>query len=119
MLMPPSKHYLFAEASKKWPRAIKILQDGSDVASVLTDPSDTEIYRSIEREVGDDDWMQIACWSFHQSMSLLIKDGHARGVSVVYPGDVTFTSFDTMMKSNLLHEIWRSEREAYSSLPLR
>jgi hypothetical protein len=119
MLMPPSKNYLFAEAAKKWPRRMSIVQDASDGVSILTDPSDTEVYMAIEREVGDDEWMQIACWSFHQSMSLHIKDCHSRGMSAVYPGDVTFTSFDMMMKGNLLHEVWRSEREAYSSLPLR
>ncbi|PHQ59635.1 MAG: hypothetical protein COC10_13300 [Sphingobium sp.] len=117
--MPPSKYYLFEEAAKKWPRKMIILQSASDSISISTDPSDTEVYKSIEKEVGSDDWMQIACWSFHQSMSLLIKDCHARGARVVYPGEVTFTSFDTMMKGNLLHEVWRSEREAYSSLPLR
>jgi len=117
--MPPSKHYLFVEAAKRWPRMMVIVRGISDGSSILTDPSDTEIYRTIERDVGDDDWMQIACWSFHQSMSLHIKDCHSRGEGAVYPGDVTFTSFDAMMKGNLLHEVWRSEREAYNTLPLR
>ena len=47
----------------------------------------------------EDDWRQLALWSFHQALSAHEKRAIAKGLSSVHPPEVTFAEFDAWMRA--------------------
>lgn len=113
-----SKREIFENARKRWPLDLNLALRPSRHGSVLTEPSSLEIYNDIERGIEkSDEWAQLAAWAFHQAFSSLIKDRYECSHPVIIAREVSFESFDEMMRSNLAHESWRDERAIYLSLP--
>lgn len=101
--MTIDKSELFESTKALWP----VIVD-------LSDPNVTnKIYRQYEHAFPqDDDWHQLALWSFHQALAAHEKRSLAIGLPSVHPHEVTFAEFDTWMRSNLNGDDCWSERRA-------
>ncbi|MFC3579359.1 hypothetical protein [Sphingomonas hylomeconis] len=106
--MTVNKLALFEAAKSLWPATIDLTKDPDG-------PHD--IYWALERIVPvDDDWQQIAMWSFHHALDEMEKRAAATGVSVIAPCDIQFAEFDKCMRSNLAgDECWAIERAFWES----
>lgn len=106
--MTVNKLALFEAAKSLWPATIDLTKDPDG-------PHD--IYWALERIVPvNDDWQQIAMWSFHQALNEMEKRAAATGVSVIEPHAVQFADFDKCMRSNLAgDECWAVERAFWES----
>jgi hypothetical protein len=100
--MTVDKSALFEATKFLWPATIDISKDPDG-------PHD--IYWALERIIPpDDDWQQIAIWSFHQALNEMEKLASAAGVSVISPHAIPFADFDRRMRSNLAgDECWAIE----------
>lgn len=106
--MTIDKSTLFAVTRALWPATVM----------VSSDPDATNrIYQEHENVFSqDDDWQQLALWSFHQALSAHEKHALAKGLSSVYPPEVTFAEFDTCMRSNLNgDDCWLERRTEYEA----
>ena len=102
--MVVDKHALFESTKALWPRAVDI--------SALHG-----IYRANEDSFpADDDWRQLAMWSFHQALSEMKMRAIADGASKICPQAMEFATFDRWMRSNLHgDECWVAERAIWDA----
>lgn len=106
--MSIDKSALFESTKALWPEAV----------NVFGDPNATNlIYQANEKAFpADDDWRQLALWSFHQALSIHEKRALAKGIGNIYPREVTFGEFDKWMRSNLNGaDCWSNERAKYET----
>jgi len=76
------KSALFDATKSLWPATIDLTKDPAG-------PYD--IYWAVEKIVLlDDDWRQIAMWSFHQALSDMEKKASATGASIISPHPMSF-----------------------------
>jgi hypothetical protein len=106
--MTVDKLALFEATKSLWPATIDLAKDPGG-------PHD--IYWALEKIVPpDDDWKQIAMWSFHQALGEMEKQASATGVSIISPHAIRFADFDRRMRSNLAgDECWAAERVMWES----
>lgn len=99
------KGALFEATKALWPESVLV----SDLNAT------NEIYRTREQAFPqDDDWRQLALWSFYQALGGHEKRALAKGLPRVYPRDVTFAEFDRWMRSNLNgDDCWLERRAEY------
>lgn len=105
--MTIDKRALFEATQALWPEAISVC-----------DPNATNaIYQKHENAFPqDDDWRQLALWSFHQALGAHEKRALAKGLPQVCPREVTFREFDMWMRSNLNgDDCWLERRAEYES----
>ncbi|MBB5716433.1 hypothetical protein [Sphingomonas aerophila] len=97
---------LFETTKALWPDEVRV--SGKSNAT-------NEIYQRHENAFPqDDDWQQLALWSFHQALGTHEKQALAKGLPSIYPREVTFAEFDTWMRSNLKGDhCWSAERAEY------
>lgn len=97
---------LFETTKALWPETVRV--SGNPNAT-------NEIYQRHENAFPqDDDWQQLALWSFHQALSAHEKRALAKGLPSIHPHEVTFAKFDTWMRSNLNgDDCWSAERAEY------
>ena len=102
--MTIDKSALFEATKALWPATVKVSDDLN---------ATNKIYHEHENSFPlDDDWQQLALWSFHQALSAHESRAFAEGLSNIYPAEVTFSEFDTWMRSNLNGDDCWSERRA-------
>ena len=104
--MTINKRGLFETTKALWPEAIKL----------SVNPNATnEIYQKNEQAFPqDDNWQQLALWSFHQALGAHEKRALAKGLPSVHPQEITFAEFDTRMRSNLNgDDCWLEQRAEY------
>ena len=102
--MTIDKNALFGTTKALWPTTVRVSDDPD---------ATNKIYQEHESAFPqDDDWQQLALWSFHQALSAYEKRALAKGLSCVHPHEVTFAEFDTWMRSNLNGDKCWSERRA-------
>lgn len=101
--MPIDKRALFESTKALWPIKIEMIR----APDTLND-----LYRANETAFPvDDDWRQVAIWSFHQALGGLEERALARGASSFSPHAMDFAAFDTWMRFNLNgDECWAVER---------
>ena len=99
---------LFDRVKQLWPAEVPILAN-----------EENDIYWSLEKRLGDDDWMQIAAWSFHQAVEKYAKAAFAQGKQTLLTSSITVTDFDANMRENLNHESWLADRPLYGGLGLK
>ena len=105
--MTIDKIALFEATKALWP----------EIVSISDNPNATnEIYRANEDAFSqDDNWRQLALWSFHQALVDHEKQALAKGLPL-HPHEIDFNEFDTWMRANLNgHESWWEERAEYES----
>ncbi|MHA6723177.1 hypothetical protein [Sphingomonas sp. RS2018] len=105
--MTIDKAALFEATRALWPHSVRV-----------SDPNEAhEIYRALEHAFPqDDDWRQLALWSFHQALGGYEKCAIAKGLPRVDPCDVTFAEFDRWMRWNLNgDDCWLDRRAEYES----
>lgn len=101
------KRALFESTKALWPRTI-----------MLSDPDATnQVYWANEKAVpAEDDWLQIALWSYHQAVSELEKRAADKGLLTIRPREVRFDAFDRWMRSKIIgHDDWRDERAEWEA----
>ncbi|MEG3176642.1 hypothetical protein U1872_10410 [Sphingomonas sp. RB3P16] len=105
--MTIDKIALFETTKALWP----VMVDVSDPNAA------NNIYRTHENAFPqDDDWQQLALWSFHQALAAHEKRSLARGLPSIHPHQVTFAEFDTWMRSNLNgDDCWLERRAEYET----
>ncbi|MEJ7926385.1 hypothetical protein WG908_06380 [Sphingobium sp. AN641] len=96
---------LFDRVKQLWPAEVPILGNEQN-----------DIYWSLEKRLGDDDWMQIAAWSFHQALEKYAKAAFAQGRETLLTSAVTVIDFEANVRENLRHESWSEDRPFYGSL---
>jgi len=110
------KAALFESTRTLWPQTIFTFDAGNTL---------NRIYEVNERSYPvDDNWRQIAMWSFHQALWGLEKEASANGALAFSPSEISFSTFDKWMRSNLAKTKWgpdewleeRTEWEADDSL---
>ncbi|WP_434404270.1 hypothetical protein [Sphingobium sp. DN12] len=99
---------MFDRVKQLWPAEVPILGNEQN-----------DIYWSLERRLGDDHWMQIAAWSFHQAVEKYAKAAFAQGKETLLTSSITVTDFDANMRGNLNHESWSADRPLYGGLGLK
>jgi hypothetical protein len=99
---------LFDRVKQLWPAEVSILGNEQN-----------DIYWSLEERLGDDEWMQIAAWSFHQALEKSAKTAFAQGKEVLLTSAITVTDFDENVRENLKHESWSADRPLYGVLGLK
>ncbi|NWK94963.1 hypothetical protein DM806_04615 [Sphingobium lactosutens] len=99
---------LFDRVKQLWPAEVSILENEQN-----------DIYWSLEKRLGDDDWMQVAAWSFHQALEKCAKEAFAQGKEVLLTSSVTVDDFDANVRKNLKHESWSADKPLYGSLGLK
>ena len=106
--MTIDKSALFEAVKSLWPATIDLAKDPDG-------PHD--IYWALEKIVPvNDDWQQIAMWSFHQALDAAEKRASAAGVSVISPHAIRFADFDRCMRSNLAgDECWAMEQAIWEA----
>lgn len=120
METPRSKRELFDSVRAHWPKEFRILDEQPVLPTVLTEPSNHETHLAIEQRLDPkDEWHQLATWAFRQALDKLVRRRHGESGKLVRSEDVSFQSFDTQMKSNLLDSSWDSERPLYAAMPLK
>lgn len=120
METPRSKRELFDSVRAHWPDQFRILDEQPVLPTVLTEPSDHDVYLEIEQRIDPkDEWHQLAAWAFHQALDKLVRRRQSESCALVRSEDVSFQSFDTQMKSNLADSSWDAERPLYTSIPLK
>ena len=104
--MAIDKDTLFQTTVALWPEPV----DLSNGLQVLHD-----VYCKNEQAFPvDDNWRQVALWSFHQILWGNAKRALAAGRSTIFPGLVRAKTFDKWMLLNLSgHECWSAERAEY------
>lgn len=104
--MSIDKGTLFASTKALWPETIRV-SDNPDAAN--------EIYWNNETAFSqDDDWRQLALWSFHQALGVHEKRAVAKELPSVHPHEITFDEFDMWMRSNLNgDDCWLERRAEY------
>jgi len=113
-----SKKELFDVTKRRWPKKFHVLSDKSSAEIVFTTPSEYDVYKHIESEIGkEDEWSQLMAWAFHQALSVFIKDRYRLQERLIRTEDVPFELFNEMLESNLTDDSWCNEREIYDSLP--
>jgi hypothetical protein len=118
METPRSKRELFDSVRAHWPEEFRILDEQPVLPTVLTEPSDVDVYKAVEQFLDpNDEWHQLAAWAFHQALDKLVRRRHRRSEKLVRSKDVSFRSFDTQMKTNLTDSSWDAERPIYSDMP--
>jgi hypothetical protein len=116
---PRSKRELFESVRAHWPEEFRILDEQPNLPTVLTEPSDYEAYRAVEQHLDSkNEWHQLAAWAFHQALGKLVRRRHRELSKLVRSENVSFQSFDTQMKSNLLDSSWDAERPIYAVMPV-
>jgi hypothetical protein len=102
------KSTLFETTKALWPVTVRVV-DNSDATN--------EIYRTNEKAIPqDENWRQLALWSFHQALGAHEKWSLAKGVPL-HPHDVAFDEFDMWMRANLSGDnCWLDERAEYESI---
>ena len=106
--MPIDKVGLFETTKALWPEAV-VVRDNPDATN--------DIFRENERTfTQNDDWQQLALWSFHQALSAHERRALAKGLPSIHPREVTFAEFDTWMRTNLNgDDCWSAERRDYEN----
>ncbi|QUT06392.1 hypothetical protein KFK14_02625 [Sphingobium phenoxybenzoativorans] len=105
-LIRPSE--LFERVRAFWPAKI------STSSNAVND-----IYWPLEERFGDDEWLQVGGWSFHQAVSCLAREAAERGEQALLISAITVEDFDGRMRSNLSHDDWVNERPLYGNLSTR
>ncbi|MBA3898085.1 MAG: hypothetical protein H0X36_13340 [Sphingomonadaceae bacterium] len=117
MTAPGSKREIYDNARVRWPPTFRIIRGRSNANVVITDPSDFDTYRDIEKSIGpNDEWSQLSAWAFYQALGKEIRKSYEEGQLLVLTRNVPFGIFETQMKSNLADESWRDERIIYENL---
>lgn len=103
--MPVDKIALFETTKALWPATLRV-SDNSNATN--------EIYWANEEAFPqDDNWRQLALWSFHQALVAYERRALAKGLPL-NPREVAFDEFDTWMRANLNgHDCWLEERAEY------
>ncbi len=106
--MSIDKTALFESTKALWPETVRV--------SLNLDATN-DIYQMNEKTFSwDDDWRQLALWSFHQALAAHERRALAEGIPHIYPHGVTFAEFDTWMRSNLNgDDCWSEERKRYEA----
>jgi len=66
-----------------------------------------EKFEEIEQEhCVADEWLDLACWSFHQALWVAARDSFKGGKTTVDRSDVTLALFDQFLRRNLEDESW-------------
>jgi hypothetical protein len=109
--MTIDKVALFESTKLLWPSLIDLSANPNAL---------NEIYWANEKANSvDDDWRQIAMWSFHQALSEFAKEAQAEGASKLSPQAISLDAFDRWMRSNLWGDDgWLWERMAWENSPL-
>lgn len=104
--MMVNKSALFEVTKSLWPATIDLAKDPN---------GSHDIYWALEKIVSsDDDWQQIALWSFYQALNEMEKRAAATGVLVISPHAILFAEFDRYVRSNLAgDECWAAEQEMW------
>jgi hypothetical protein len=112
-----TRREIFNNVRERWPSQIRMVGINSSQSAVLTTPPLFEVYKTISGQLApDDNWAELAAWSFHQALDKLGRRKFRQRQTVLHPHDVSFQSFNTMMISNLSHEDWESERAHYMKM---
>ncbi|KRA62228.1 hypothetical protein ASD79_22465 [Caulobacter sp. Root655] len=106
--MAIDKTALFESTKALWPQTIFTF----DARNTLN-----RIYQANEDSYSvDDDWRQIAMWSFHQALWGLEREASAKGASRFSPSEISFNIFDKWMRSNLTgDDCWLPERAEWEN----
>ena len=96
--MAINKTALFESTRMLWPQTI-FTSDAQNTLNRICEAN--EASRSI-----DDNWRQVAIWSFHQALWGLAREAGANGVSTFSPSEISFATFDKWMRSNLAKSKW-------------
>ena len=103
--MTIDKKALFESTKALWPADI-----------VLSAPDATnEVYWANEKAFpADDNWRQLAMWSYHQALSQIEDKALLEGISSIRPHELGFAAFDSWMRSNLDgDDCWLAERDEW------
>jgi hypothetical protein len=103
--MTIDKRALFETTKALWPETVRVSDDANATNAIY--------WKNESAFPKDDDWRQLALWSFHQSLSTHEDRALAKGLPNVYPHEITFAEFDIWMRSNLEHDCWLDERLEY------
>ncbi len=64
----------------------------------------------------DDNWRQVAIWSFHQALAGLERNARAQGAATFSPSEISFEIFDEWIRSNLCgDDCWLAERAQWEA----
>lgn len=107
MSLPPVNPLaLFDQVRALWPARVIL---GTDALN--------SIYWPLDKRLGKegDEWLALAAWAFHQSISAHVSSLEA-GTPSLDVNDVCFSDFDRNMRENLADETWADDRDAYGAL---
>ena len=106
--MTLNKYALFENAKARWPTTIDFRKDPDALH---------DIYWTLDQIVSsDDNWQQIALWSFHQTLDELQEEASNRGETTISPQAVAFADFDRWMRCNLAGDkCWMAEKCAWEN----
>ncbi len=105
--MTIDKYALFETTKALWPETVNVSGHPNALNEIY--------YRHESAFSQDDDWHQLALWSFHQALSAHEQRYSAKGMPIIYPREVTFFEFDKWMRFNLGDNCWSSERVEYEN----
>lgn len=105
--MKVDKQVLFESTKELWPRTI-LLSESEGM---------NEVYWANEKAFpAEDNWRQIALWSYHQAVSELEEKAAAQGYLTIRPREVRFEAFDSWMRFNLHgDDCWLDERAEWEA----
>ena len=108
------KFALFHEVRMLWPEEVKAIKFSSDGNPDFED-SFNEIYWRLESLYdANDDWHQLAIWSYHQALDYYEKEAISKSQHLVNARAVNFIEWDAMMKSNMENlDCWKDHLKIY------
>jgi hypothetical protein len=99
-----------------WPDAV-VLKDRSNEDGDEPLWSLVHTYEAIEQNIdGEDDWLVLGAWAFHQALTELALLKLSAGEQVIRPVSVSLSSFDRYMRANLDDDCWAIERQKYGQM---
>lgn len=121
--MAIDKWKLFERTRGRWPPNVRVVPTAG-VPCFKTTPNLVDVYAAIEAScepkgewAAEDEWTQLANWSFHQALWALAENSGAE--KHINREQVTFEMFDEQMRLNLSDDCWNAERTEYEESPSR
>ena len=96
--MPIDKTALFESTKALWPQTI-FAGDAQNTLNRICEANKASYPI-------DDNWRQVAIWSFHQALWGLEREASANGAMTFSPSEISFSAFDKWMRSNLAKSKW-------------
>lgn len=106
---------LFERVRSLWPDAVVLKAHSNGVGDTPL-WSLVHTYEAIERDIENDNWLDLAAWAFHQALTELATAKLSAGEQIVMPASVTLASFDWEMRANLDDGSWAIERQTYGRI---